>query len=52
MVFRTKHGENSRCLERKEEMEEERVGMGGDSKDGNPFLDKRLKPVSGDGNEG
>lgn len=33
-------------------MEEERVGMGGDSKDGNPFLDKRLKPVSGDGNEG
>ena len=49
MVFRTRHGEKSRGLEKDEELEEEGVGMGGDSKDGDPFLAKRLKPVGGGG---
>lgn len=44
--------EDVRCLERDEELEEKGVGMAGDRKDGNPFLAKRLKPVSGGGGEG
>lgn len=38
--------------ERDEELKKEGVEMRGDSKDGNPFPAKKLKPVNGGGGEG
>lgn len=44
--FRTKHGENSKCLERDEELVKEGEGVRGESKDGDTFPAKRPKNQS------